>query len=196
MKRLLSLFLAFLLAGAPAFASSFADITIKPTSTRTYSVSTAAFTTAASATDIATLSGNASNTAKLLACYVTIQLTAGGQCAYFLTKRSTANSGGTSSTDTGIPQDSSDSACVSVARKYTANPTTGTLVGNVANYSLYYDAAHGATGQPVTIPLYVANPLAKPITLRGTAESVAVNQNGVTNGVSTTAQITWVWSEQ
>lgn len=193
MKRLLSLLLAFLLAGAPAFASSFADITIKPTSTRTYSVSTAAFTTVASATDIATLSGNASNTAKLLACYVTIQPTVAGQCAYFLTKRSTANSGGTSSTDTGIPQDSSDSACVSVARKYTANPTTGTLVGNVANYS-YYIAQ--APGQPVTIPLYVANPLAKPITLRGTAESVAVNQNGVTNGVSTTAQITWVWSEQ
>ncbi len=195
MKRLLSLLLTFLLAGAPAFASSFADITIKPTSTRTYSVSTAAFTTVASATDIATLSGNASNTAKLLACYVTIQPTVGGYCAYFLTKRSTANSGGTSSTDTGIPQDSSDSACVSVARKYTANPTTGTLVGNVANYSYFCNAGQAA-GQPVTIPLYVANPLAKPITLRGTAESVAVNQNGVTNGVSTTAQITWVWSEQ
>lgn len=195
MKRLLSLFLAFLLAGAPAFASSFADITIKPTSTRTYSVSTAAFTTAASATDIATLSGNASNTAQLLACYVTIQPTVAGQCTYFLTKRSSANSGGTSTTDTGIPQDSADSACVSVARKYTANPTPGTLVGNVATYALY-SSPYFAVGQPVTIPLYVANPLAKPITLRGTAESIAVNQNGVTNGVSTTASITWVWSEK
>lgn len=195
MKRLLSLLLAFLLAGAPALASNFGDVTLKPSTMRTYSVTTSFFTTAASATDIATLSGNASNTAVLLGCYVTIQPTVAGQCNYFLTKRSTANTGGTSTTDTGIPQDSADSACVSVARKYTANPTTGTAVGNVYGTG-WYNSTAGSTGQPVTIPLYEAKPMGKAITLRGTAESVAVNQNGVTNGVSSTASITWVWGEK
>jgi len=45
--------------------------------------------------------------------------------------RSTANTGGTSTSLTAVPADPSDAAASAVARAYTANPTVGTAVGPI-----------------------------------------------------------------
>jgi hypothetical protein len=179
---------------APAFAGTTGEVTQSPSYRRTYSVTTPFFTPAASATDVGELAGNASNTCTLLACYVTVTPTTAGQVNYFLTKRSTANTAGTAVTDTGIPQNAADSSAVSVCKHYTANPTTGTLVGNVAGASWYGNVSQ--IGGPITFPVYLANPLAKAVTLSGTSQVIALNQNGVTTPIGGNISITWLWQEQ
>jgi len=178
----------------PAYAGFTGEVNQAPSYRRTYSVTTPFFSPAASATDVGELAGNASNTCTLLACYVTVTPTTAGQVNYFLTKRSTANTAGTSVTDTGIPQNAADSAAVSVCKHYTANPTTGTLVGNVAGASWYGNVSQ--IGSAVTFPIYIANPMAKAITLNGTSQVIAVNQNGVTTPIGGNISITWLWQEQ
>jgi hypothetical protein len=139
-------------------------------------VASATVASAASATDIAVLPGNASNTVLVTRVKVSCTQTAAGTITLNLIKRSTADSAGTSSNMTVVPDDSNYAAGVSAPKIYTANPTTGTAVGNVDT------ALTGcmASGTATPNDLYILNRQQKPIVLRGTAQQLAVNLNGAT----------------
>lgn len=130
---------------------------------------------AASATDIAVLPGNATNTVIVYRVQVTCTQTTAGIITLQLIKRSTADTAGTSSAITAVPDDSSYAAGVSAPLVYTANPTTGTAVGNLDTV-LFGCMATGTTSPN---DIYIFKP-AKPIILRGTAQQLAVNLNGAT----------------
>jgi len=136
----------------------------------------ATVTVAASASDIAVLPGNATNTVLVTKVRITCQQTTAGQELIQLIKRSTADTSGTSSNMTVVPDDSSNAAGSSVPKTYTANPTTGTPVGNVD--TAYVGCMASGTATPGDI--YILNRQQKPIVLRGTAQQLAVNLNGVT----------------
>lgn len=141
---------------------------------RTYSAA-ATVTAAAAATDIFTLTGTASAVAYVTKIVFSGIQTTAGLADVLLLKYSTANTGGTSGAVTATPHDSLDGAAAATCLSYTANPTSGTLVGAVRRA---YVPVDGATS--VVNPVVVFDFSGKPVTLRGIAEVLALNLNGAT----------------
>lgn len=151
------------------------------------------FTAANLATDVITLSGSATKTVKVLGVYFKMTATTGANGTCLLVKRSTANSGGTSTTLTVVPFDSNDAAGTAVVRAYTVNPTLGTSVGNIYTDEFYVSGGGTVSSTPFQYDsFYFVN---KPITLRGVNESVAVNLNGVTYS-GNVARANFIWTEE
>jgi hypothetical protein len=130
----------------------------------------------ASATDVVTITGSASKVITVTRVVFTLSTTSGSGFAYNLSllKRSTANSGGTSTTATAVPYDSNDAAATAVVRGYTANPTTGTLVGTIRNLRTSA-VTQGSNTNVITFELGTLS--SQSIRLRGTNEVLAINLN-------------------
>lgn len=161
----------------------------------TYRASTVAggIASAVSATDIAILPGNASNSVIVTKVIITAMQTTAGEVGVYLIKRSAANTAGTSAAMTSVPMDSGDAAASSLPLSYTANPTPGATVGIVDEANI--PASPAATG--VTNCTYTFNmgERGKGIKLTGTAQGLAVNLNGatVTGGQFI---VTYEWREE
>ncbi len=162
----------------------------------TYSVGIPAFTPPATPTDLITITGSGTKTVRVQSITLgTVQTTAGINRVYTL-KRSTANTGGTSTTPTITPHDSTNASATAVVAYYTANPTPGTLVGNLAvvnvNSPILATGIAGPVNQMSPIGT-VVDLLAQPVVLRGTAEVLAINFNGAAlpAGLSVTGSVTW-----
>lgn len=143
---------------------------------RTYSAS-ANIAAAASATDIAILPGSATTTVFVTKVIISGIQTTGGLADVLLIKRSTANTGGTSAAMTPIPHDANDAAAVAAPLSYTANPTPGTAVGT---FRRGYTPVGAATAVVNPLIVFDFGDKGRPITLRGIAQGLAVNLNGVT----------------
>jgi hypothetical protein len=139
--------------------------------------STGTITSAASGTDIACLYGNASNTVLVTGMRVSGTQTTAGNVHLVIIKRSTADVG-VFSTMTVTAEDSTMNVGVSSAVWFTANPTLGTAVGIVSDYDLGVLAA--ATATPNDIWISPASWRMRPIVLRGVAQGLCANLNGVT----------------
>jgi hypothetical protein len=158
----------------------------------TYSAS-ASWTFAASATDIFTITGSATKTVKIRRITLSFTATSGANATVVVTKRSTANTAGTSGTPTAVPWDSTNAAATAVVRNYTANPTLGTLVGNVQTSTVY--ASGGGTIGSIPIILDYTGTAQQPLILRGTSQVVGINMNGTTY-TGNIARATVIWTEE
>lgn len=133
---------------------------------------------AAAATDIATISGNALTTCYITRIVLSATQTTAGLSDTLLIKRSTADTGGTSTAQTNVPHDSSDAAANSIVLAYTANPAAlGTAVGSIRRG---YLPVAGATSVVNPIVVFDFGDKGKEIILRGIAQQLAVNLNGAT----------------
>ena len=159
-----------------------------------YCGSTGVFTTAASATDIFNFKGSGTKTIYIRKI-IWKQANYGSttQHQVYLIKRSTANSGGTSSAITAVPLDSTFSSATASGVYYTANPTTGASVGTLIHVTII---AGGATLNQNYPTLFDSTKGGSPIVLRGTSESISVNYNGVTDAIGTSACVDIEWSEK
>lgn len=107
-----------------------------------------------------------------------------------LIKRSTAGSGGTSSSATRVPLDSNFAAATSTALlSYTANPTVGTSVGLIRSSPLFnwvspYNGGFNVSSGIQTCILFDAQRDGGPVVLNSTSETVAVNFGGIQPGGS------------
>lgn len=112
-----------------------------------------------------------------------------------LVKRSTANSGGTSTTATVAPLDSANSAATAVLRGYTAAPTSGTSVGTVKAGTLVLNAATGTTSG---LQGWVFNPqtLTQEVVLRGVAQQACVNIPAALTTAGASLNVSVMWTEQ
>jgi hypothetical protein len=161
-----------------------------PTKT-TYSASITALAPAASATDIFEIAGSATKTIKVTRLQISGTAAAAGAYDFVLLKRSTANSGGTSSAPAVVPHDANDAAGTAVVKAYTANPTLGTLVGNIRAAKGTVTTAAGAIPN-VPTQFNFGEREGKEITLRGTAQVLALNLNAATmTGGSLNIDIEW-----
>lgn len=100
-----------------------------------------------------------------------------------LIKRSSANSGGTSSTPTPVSMDSNDPAAGAVFRAYSANPSLGTTVGAVNLIMPMCDFVVSGAGARVERPaslIYRAHPYGKPLIMNSAAEGWSLNFGGTT----------------
>lgn len=135
-------------------------------------------TAAASATDIATLSGSATKTIYITKVIISGVQTTASLNDILLVKRSTADTGGTSTAQTVVPHDSADAAASGIVLAYTANPAAlGTLVGSFRRG--YVPVSSAATVVPAIV-VFDFGDKGKPIVLRGIAQQIAINLNGVT----------------
>lgn len=144
----------------------------------TYSTSILGLVIAASATDIFTLTGSASKVVKINRILISGSATAAAAADCQLIKRSTADTGGTSTTPVIAPNDSANAAATAVANAYTVNPAAlGTSVGAVRAQKLDLVAV---TGAPIPLLFGFNGAGGQPIALRGVTQQLCVNLNGVT----------------
>lgn len=157
-----------------------------PTTTASYSAASV-FSVAANPTDIFTLTGSATKVVKIYRVSIVATKTSSGTVDTYMIKRSTANTGGTANTLTAVSNDSTNASATAVARSYTANPTVGTSVGNLAAHKLYLSTANN---QPIILEENFD--IIQPFVLRGTNEVFAINLNGITQaGNSFAIYIQW-----
>jgi len=165
----------------------------------TYRTSITNLVLAATPTDFITLTGSASKTIRVTNIHLSCTQTAGSYPDIVLLKRSTANSGGTSTSPTIVPLDSNNAAASAVMRAYTANPTLGTLVGNLMVERLNMNSptvqvggGNNPTGTNQRGQLWEFGRLGQAIVLRGTSQVLALNGNSVTiTGNSCDSWLEW-----
>lgn len=174
-----------------------------PTPPATYQVSTPASANgaalAANTTDFWCITGSGSKTVFVTAILVTGQAASSAINARLnLVVRSTANTGGTSSTLTVGPLDSNNAAATATVLLYSVNPAgLGALVGVIKSYVA---VQQGAAVSIVPGPQFGFSESwgtvrgVQPITLRGTAQEACLNLNAVTS--LTNAMVTVEWYEQ
>lgn len=134
-------------------------------------------TPAASCTDLFQLIGSATTTVEVNKILISGTQTTSGLVDVYVKKRSTANTGGTSSASTNVPMISTDAAATAVGAIYTANPTTGTTVGDV-----WIQAVPIVTTTAVENDIVEVNfgERGKALILSGVAQAMVINLNGVT----------------
>jgi len=158
----------------------------------TYSASKE-FSFANSATDVFTISGSSTKTIKILSLLFYLTATTGRNTTIIGVRRSSLNTGGTSTLLTNVANDTNNPAGTAIVRSYTANPTLGTLVGNMLTFGVYVSG--GGTIGSIPFSYFIDNAIEQPIILRGINQLFSVNMGGVSlNGNS--ARATIVWSEE
>lgn len=168
---------------------------VPSTSLSTYRAVKTGLAPAASATDIAVLSGN--GTTQVLPTRVTLsctQTTAGIQDVQLLI-RTTADSGGTSTgSPTSFPLDQSNSAANSAVLTYTANPTINDGTARLID-SQKVGMLAPATAGANDIYIWDARAMGQTVRLNGTAQQLALNLNGTTiSGASCDVSYQWIES--
>lgn len=157
----------------------------------TYSSGALNVASAALATDIFTITGSATKTIRVTKIEVSGVQTGGAIEDIQLVKRSTANTGGTSATLTGVAFDSTSAAATATVRTYTANPTLGTLVGTIRGIDIGVPAA-GLSGASQPWLWKFGGDGSQAVVIRGTSEVLSVNLNGQTmTGGSFNFSIEW-----
>ncbi len=128
---------------------------------------------AATPTDVVVLVGSATKTVRVKKITVSGVATTAGSMDVSIVKRTTANTNGTYVLGSIGKHDSADATPTASPRQYTANGTLGTGAA-IRNQTLNFGLA-GAAGT-VTFDFMRAND--KPLILRGTSQSAAINMNG------------------
>jgi hypothetical protein len=143
----------------------------------TYSAAISQLAVASGATDYFCVSGSASHTVILKRIRYSGIGSSTTQIPMVLVRRSSADTGGTSTTLTDVTHDTTNAAATAVVQAYTANPTLGTLVGNIRAIS-YTVVATGSNGLSIDIrELTFGLEEDQGIVLRGTAEQACLNFN-------------------
>lgn len=150
---------------------------------------------AATPTDVIVLVGSATKTIMITKFEITPAATANGSLDFYVYKRTTADTGGTSTATAITPNDSSNPAPTAVAKLYSANPSalgTGSLVG-ATRVTLAAKSPNGVAIQTWAESFGTGNQ--QPIVLRGVNESLCINLGGQTMPTGIDIYFTLEWVE-
>ena len=171
-------------------------VALAPLGNRSYSAS-GTLASALTATDIFTITGAAGVVSTPKRLIISGIATAATSAVVALIKRTTANTGGTSSTITGVYRDGATTETAkSTVLSYTANPTTGTATAPTGGTIATLIVPLGTASAPVaaTVIDLAANGL-QDLTLRSATDVLAVNLGGVTiAGSSISITVEWMES--
>lgn len=155
----------------------------------TYGAGSVGLATATAATDVFTITGSATKTVKITYIEISGTSTLGASVDIELIKRSSADSGGTSTSVVVVPVDSNSAAGTATVLRYTANPTLGTNLRSVRAARYAFPTA-GSANQSL-IWNFGGLP-SEPPTLRGTSQQFAINFNATTvGGASISIAVEW-----
>jgi hypothetical protein len=160
----------------------------------TYSAVSTAFTPGATPVDVFSITGSATSNVYVLKMGLSALQTTAGINAWFLAKRSTANSGGTSASVGAIPYNSNNPAATATVLQYTANPTAGTLVDYV--WGGWVNSAAPATagvGASQVAEVNFMDMFGQPLSLLSASQVLAWNFKGAAlpTGLSVIAYAVW-----
>lgn len=160
-----------------------------------YSAASVNQSLASAATDVWCLRGAANKVIKLQGVRISGTASSNAVVPALLVKRSTANSGGTSSAVTAVAHDPVDAAAAGSVVAYSANPTAGALVGAIRGEQVLFagSSAPNLVIEPVVYQFSVYD--GKVPTLRSASDSICVNLNAQTvagGAISVDAQ----WTEE
>lgn len=165
----------------------------------TYAATGVGIAPAASATDIACLTGSATKVIRLQR--IRVSGTAGTLITVpvLITKHASANTGGTAATGTALPVpyplDSTDATVSATATAYTANPTIAdSTPGIIAAATLSLNTTTALVGQGELTFDWMTRLYAEAPTLRGIAQQICVNLNA-TSPSSGLVNVSFVWTE-
>lgn len=162
---------------------------------QTYSAGITNLSIAAAPSDVFTITGSAGKTIRVNKIIASGIATSDANVLLQLIKRSSANSGGTSTTLTAVPHDVSNGVATATVRAYTANPTVGAVVGTLRTGRVAIGSASPSSASPTAskqVEVFSASSRGQAIVLRGTAEVLAVNMNASTlTGGSMSFAIEW-----
>ena len=161
----------------------------------TYSASSTAFTPPATPTDVFTITGNATTNVYVLKVTLSTTQTTEGTNAWFLAKRSAADTGGTATQPAVVPFNSANSTASSVVNQYSANPTTGALVGYVWNGWVFSPTVTTATTSGNQTVIDFEDMFGQPLTLLSTSEVLALNFKGAALPAGLSVLVNVVWTE-
>lgn len=164
-----------------------------PSIKATYSFATLALSPASAATDIVTLTGSSTKVVRLVQLTVCGTATAPSTIDVVLVERSTANSGGTSSAPTMVSLDTGDAAATAAVAAYTANPTVGSLVGNIRGRKLNLATTSGGAG---CLIFDFSTRNGKGPILRDALHTIALNLNGASIPAGAALDIDAEWTEE
>lgn len=133
---------------------------------------------AATPTDVLEIVGAANKTIEILQIDVTGVIGTSNGIPMDLIKRSTANTGGSSTNATIVPASSADPASSATVKQYTANPSLGTAVGTVKSYNFTILSATSTTHRLINSFISNNEPF-QPLTLLAANETLCVNLKGV-----------------
>lgn len=164
----------------------------------TYVATAVAVVPASSATDIACITGSATKVVRLMS----VRVSAVGTLVslpVLLTKHASANTGGTAATGTALPVpykiDTADAAPTATTISYTANPTIAdSAPGYIDGAVITAQPSTAVGGTPFNFN-FLTHIYNEPPILRGVAQQVCVNLNGVTIS-SGALTISFLWTEQ
>lgn len=142
-----------------------------------YSASVLGLGTGLLATDIFTIVGSASKIVRVTRIQISATKTTSTMADIVLVKRSSDNTGGTSTSLTKVPLDSTNAAATATVRSYTLNPTLGTLVGNLRTNKMPIPTSGSTIDSNID---WQFGQNCQSIYLRGINEILSVNLNGVT----------------
>ena len=149
------------------------------TTKTTYSCSFTALVGATAATDVVEIIGSATKTVRVKRIKISGTATAAAAIDVLFIKRSTAATGGTSTSATVVPMDSNNAAGTAVVKGYTANPTTGSAVGTIESHKPTLTTAAGAIPN-VPLVIEFGDNGNQNVILRGAAQTLCINLNGAT----------------
>lgn len=162
---------------------------------KTYKYSSLGNTPAATPTDIFTITGSASKTIRVTKIVVGGLATTAGQLNPLIIRRSTANSGGTSTAPTPLARDTLNSAATATLALYTANPASlGTTVGTLDSCRLFLQTATGGAPDVCAFTYGVNDD--QLVTLRGTTDSLSINFAGAAVPAGGIVDFDVEWTEE
>lgn len=146
---------------------------------------------AASATDVFTLTGSASKTIRITLIRLSGLATTAITVPVQLIKRASVNTGGTISTNTAVPHDSTNATATATCVSYTANPATlGTTVGALRADKVNFGLTASDTS-PIIVWDFGIRP-SQALVLRGATEVIAISMATITvTGGSLSVDIEW-----
>lgn len=162
----------------------------------TYHYRVADFTPVATATDVLVLTGSATKTIRVTKVTISGDATANAIFDVYLTKRTTADTGGTFTNPTPTPSDTADGAATGTLYLYTANPSAlGTGSALEGDHILLVNAT-APTAQTQRLQYTWGTRNDKPPVLRGVAQSLTVNLSGNAVPAGTSLYISIEWTEE
>lgn len=168
-------------------------VQVEPSTAKTFTVATVPFTPAASATDISELFYG-SKKVKILRIVLSYKGSPTAADFFYLQKRGSANSGGTSATPTVVPLDSANTA-TAVVKNYTANPTVNSTVGTISCMTVG-NLVTNSSGVGYNVVLWDAATMGGPIVLNATGQGVGIWLNGTTISGIPTVAVSYTWIEE
>lgn len=135
----------------------------------------------ASATDFVEIIGAANKIIEVVSIRIGGVVSATLSHKFVLIKRSTVNTGGTSTNQTIAPLDSTLPACSATIKAYTANPgSLGTAVGRVFNDYFTFISTSSTTYRVANECFANWYPSNQPVTLLSASETLCINLDGAT----------------